>query len=354
LNSLLLADFGADVVRIDRPSTFFGPKDSLSRRKLSIILDLKSPPSREILFSLISKADVFLDPFRPGVLEKLGLSPESLLERNPRLIVARLTGYRRTGPYAKAAGHDINYLAMSGVLSLLGRKGEAPYAPINVLGDFGGGGLPCFTGILLALLSRAQTGKGQVVEVNMVDGVQYLATFARFSIEQGTRDWNKPRGENLLDGAAPFYGTYETKDGKYMAVGAMEPQFYAEFVKLLGFSLKELPDRGDNPWPNDKNWAKLRGIFKKRFLEKTQEEWCSIFEGTDACVSPVLPLLEAAKELNPIIGLSETPSLDVSDRSILNPGEGSDRVLSDWLGWKHGKEYTVDGKTVKQSEKSRL
>jgi alpha-methylacyl-CoA racemase len=302
----------------------------------------------------LSTADIFLDPFRPGVLEKLGLAPEELIKRNPRLIVARLTGYRRTGPYAKAAGHDINYLAMSGVLSLLGRKNEPPYAPANILGDFGGGSLVCFTGILLALFHRSKSGNGQVVEANMVDGVQFLATFARFCIQQGTKDWNKPRGENLLDGAAPFYNSYETKDGKYMSVGAMEPQFYALFVKGLGFRLEELPDRGDKDWPDDTNWVELGRLFKKRFLEKTQKEWCEIFEGTDACVSPVLPLLEAAKELKPIVGLSTSPSLDVTDQSIIEPGEGSDKVLSEWLGWKNGKDYIVDGKTVKQAGKSRL
>jgi alpha-methylacyl-CoA racemase len=295
-----------------------------------------------------------LDPFRPGVLEKLGLSPAQLMERNPRLIVARLTGYRRSGPYATAAGHDINYLAMSGVLSLLGRKGEKPYAPANILGDFGGGSLVCFAGILLALISRDKTGRGQIVEANMVDGVQFLATFARFCIEQGTKDWDKPRGENLLDGGAPFYDTYETKDGKYMAVGAMEPQFYAELVKGLGLKLDELPDRGDNDWPDSSNWEELGEIFRKKFLEKTYVEWCEIFEGTDACVSPVLPMLEASEELKPIVGLSTSPSLDVRTPPTLKPGDGSDRVLSEWLGWENGKEYTLDEGMAKKADKSRL
>lgn len=350
----MLADFGADVVRIDRPNQFFGPPDNLTRRKSSVILDLKSPTSKSVLYEILRTADVFLDPFRPGVLEKLDLDPEELRKRNPKLIVARLTGYQRTGTFAKAAGHDINYLAMSGVLSLLGRKGESPYAPINVLGDFAGGAFPCFAGILLALIHRSTTGKGQVVEANMVDGVNYLATFARFCLEQGTRDWAKPRGENLLDGAAPFYGTYETKDGKYMSVGAMEPQFYKIFVEGLGFDIKDLPDRGEDPWPDDKNWPELRGIFKKRFLEKTQNEWRSIFDGTDACVSPVLGMLEASKELYPVVGLSQTPSYDVTDRTVLNPGDGQDRILSQWLGWKNGRDYVVEGKSVKQPGKARL
>lgn len=342
------------MVRIDRPNTFFGPPDNLTRRKSSVILDLKSPASKAVLLTILSKADVFLDPFRPGVLEKLGLSPEALIKNNPRLIVARLTGYRRTGKYAKLAGHDINYLAVSGVLSLLGRKGEAPYAPVNLLGDFAGGSLPCFTGILLALISRSQTGEGQIVEANMVDGVQYLATFPRFCLEQNTKDWRKPRGENLLDGAAPFYGTFETKDGKYMSVGAMEPHFYKLFVEGLGFKVEELPDRGDKDWPDDENWVELMAIFKNRFLEKTQKEWCDIFDGTDACVSPVLELLEATQELKPLVGLSATPSLDPSDRTTLKPGDNQARVLSEWLGWKNGKDYIIDGKTVKQPNKSKL
>ena len=342
------------MVRIDRPNDFFGPPDNLTRRKSSVILDLKAPASKAVLYEILRIADVFLDPFRPGVLEKLGFDPQELRRRNPKLIVARLTGYRRTGTFAKAAGHDINYLAMSGVLSLLGRKGETPYAPINVLGDFAGGSFPCFAGILLALIYRSTTGKGQIVEANMVDGVNYLATFARFCLEQGTRDWAKPRGENLLDGAAPFYGTYETKDGKYMSVGAMEPQFYKLLVEGLGFNIKDLPDRGDDPWPNDKNWVELREIFKKRFLERTQKEWCAVFDGTDACVSPVLEMLDASKVLNPVVALSQTPSYDVSDRSVLKPGGGQDRILSQWLGWKNGKEYVVKDKTVKQADKSRL
>jgi len=351
---MLLGDFGADVVRIDRPHDFFGPPDNLSRRKSSVILDLKNAASRQVLLNLLDTADVFLDPYRPGVLEKLGLAPKDLIRRNPRLIVARLTGYRRDGPYAYAAGHDINYLAVSGVLSLMGRKGEAPYAPVNLLGDFAGGGLCCFAGILLALVSRSATGKGQIVEANMVDGLQYLATFPRFCLESGTKDWNKERGENLLDGASPFYDSYETKDGKYISVGAMEPHFYKIFVEKLGFDPERLPSRGDEDWPDDRNWKELKDLFTRRIKEKTQAEWCAIFDGTDACVSPVLSLLEACEELKPVVGLSDTPSLDVTDRSVLKPGHDSDRVLAEWLGWRKGEDYIVEGTTVKKPEKSRL
>jgi alpha-methylacyl-CoA racemase len=297
---------------------------------------------------------VFLDPFRPGVLEKLGLSPQFLQKKNPRLIVARLTGYRRTGAFSQVAGHDINYLAVAGVLSLLGRKGERPYAPSNLLADFAGGALPCFCGILLALITRTQTGRGQIVEANMVDGVQYLTTFPRLSMVLGVKGWDKARGENLLDGGAPFYDTYETKDGKYMAVGALESQFYANFVNGLGLELTKLPDRGSLSSPESRHWPELYKIFKMRFLEKTQDEWRTIFDDIDACVSPVLPLLEANEEIKPIVGLSETPSLDVTDRTIVPHDATSENVLEKWLGWKKGVDFIVDGTVVKRHNRLRL
>ncbi|KAJ9664424.1 Isopenicillin N epimerase component 2 [Coniosporium apollinis] len=221
---LLLADYGATVLRIDRshPSAH-GPHpppptaDVLTRRKSSIAIDLKSPSGIALIKTLVPSVDVIIDPFRPGVLEKLGLCPSSvLLKLNPRLIVGRMTGFRRDGKYAQMAGHDINYIAVSGVLSLLGRKGEKPYAPGNIIGDFAGGGAMCFLGILLALLGRNTSGRGQVVEANMVDGSSYLATMPRLSLKRPI--WEKERGENMLDGGSPFYDTYETEDGKYMAV----------------------------------------------------------------------------------------------------------------------------------------
>ena len=213
---MLLADYGAQVLRLDRapasPSS-----DQLIRRKTSICVNLKSPGGIALVKKLVAKVDIIIDPFRPGVLEKLGLGPEAvLLKLNPRLVVARMTGFRRDGKYKDMAGHDINYIAVSGVLSLFGRKGEKPYPPGNVVGDFAGGGAMCFLGILLALLSRERTGFGQVVEANMVDGSAILATMPRLGMK--TEVWKGERGTNMLDGGAPFYGTYETKDGKYMAV----------------------------------------------------------------------------------------------------------------------------------------
>lgn len=220
---MMLADYGASVLRIDKPSRFAAETashptpDLLTRRKGSIAVDFKDPAGISLIKELVKHADVLIDPFRPGVLEKLGLSPSDVLPKlNPRLIVARMTGFRCDGPYSRMAGHDINYLAVSGVLSMLGRASDKPYPPANLLGDFGGGGLMLVCGILQALIARDQRGVGQVVEANMVDGAAYLATMPRLGVK--THMWDKPRGENTLDGGCPYYDVYETKDGRYMAV----------------------------------------------------------------------------------------------------------------------------------------
>lgn len=213
---MLLADYGATVLRLDRAPTQLS-SDQLTRRKTSIAVNMKSPAGLALIKKIVQQVDVVIDPFRPGVLEKAGLSPEDvLLKLNPRLIVGRMTGFRRDGKYSMMAGHDINYIAVSGVLSMFGRKGEKPYPPGNVVGDFAGGGAMCFLGILLAIIAREKNGFGQVVEANMVDGSAILATMPRLGTK--TQVWDRERGTNMLDGGAPFYGTYETKDGKYMAV----------------------------------------------------------------------------------------------------------------------------------------
>ncbi|NXC73926.1 AMACR racemase, partial [Anhinga anhinga] len=222
-----------------------------------------------------------------GVMEKLGLGPETLLQENPRLVYARLTGYGQTGKYAKSAGHDINFLALSGVLSRLGRKGENPYAPINLLADFGGGGVMCAMGIVIALYERTISGKGQVIDASMAEGVAYLSSFLWKSQNLGL--WNRPRGENLLDSGAPFYETYKTSDGKFMAVGALEPQFYEQLIKGLGLDSGELPAQ-----MSFSNWPEMKKKFASIFAQKTQAEWCSIFDGTDACVTPVLSFDDVA------------------------------------------------------------
>ncbi|KAL4903475.1 hypothetical protein BDW74DRAFT_40739 [Aspergillus multicolor] len=355
---LLLADYGASVLRIDRPNSVSA--DQLTRGKSSITLDLRDTASHKLLLDLLSKADVLIDPFRPGVLERLGLSPKDvLLKRNPRLIVARMTGFRRDGKYKDMAGHDINYIAVSGVLSMLGRAGERPYAPGNILGDFAGGGAVCFQGILLALLSRVTTGRGQVVEANMVDGSAYLATMPRLGLQ--TPLWDGPRGTNMLDGGSPFYDTYETKDaGKYFSVGALEPQFYAALIKGLGFQKGELPSREDRS-----NWPALRETFTKRFKEKTRAEWEAVFDGTDACATPVLEqseLQEAGFEQRPIVHLSYTPARPIAaddgawTGGILKPGTGGKETLKTWFGWEEDRDYDTrkDGALVWTGGKSKL
>ncbi|KAJ5349928.1 CoA-transferase family III [Penicillium brevicompactum] len=355
---LLLADYGASVLRVDRPSAVSA--DQLTRNKTSITLDLRDASSRNVLLRLLAATDVLIDPFRPGVLERLGLSPTEVLQKvNPRLIVARMTGFRRDGKYKDMAGHDINYIAVSGVLSMLGRAGEKPYAPGNIIGDFAGGGAVCFQGILLALISRSHTGRGQVVEANMVDGSAYLATFPRLA--QKTPAWAGPRGENLLDSGCPYYDTYETKDsGKYFAVGALEPQFYAALLRGLGLDPKSLPKREDRA-----NWSKLRDIFTRRFKEKTRTEWEAVFDGTDACATPVLEqaeLEDAGYDQRPIVHLASTPASPIQAEQGgwtgggLAPGDGGQETLREWMGWEQDKDFVIrkDGALLSSGGKVKI
>ncbi|KAF8464129.1 CoA-transferase family III domain-containing protein [Kalaharituber pfeilii] len=357
---LLLSDYGASVLRIDRPPPpsiipTIPTSDVLTRHKRSLILNLKSPSTTTFLLSLLRTApiDIIIDPFRPGVLESLGLGPDPCLAANPRLIYARLTGFPRTGKYAAMAGHDINYLSVSGGLHMLGRAKQAPYAPGNVLADFAGGGATLVTGILLALLAREKTGKGQVVEVNMVDGVSYLLTYPRLNgaggatvrAPGGIGNWTAARGRNLLDGGAPFYDSYETKDGQYMAVGCLEPQFYAEFIRLLFPPGTPVPDRRNPP-----NWPELRRLLVERFKERTRKEWEKIFNGTDACVTPVKSFRELEKEdggetLRRLpVELKGSPGRKVQrgmEGGGLIPGDGGEEVLREWCGWVRGREFEV-------------
>lgn len=295
------------------------------------------------------------------MLEKAGLSPEDvLLKINPKLVVARMTGFRRDGKYKDMAGHDINYIAVSGVLSLFGRQGEKPYPPGNVVGDFAGGGAMCFLGILLALFAREKNGKGQVVEANMVDGSAVLATMPRLGLK--TEVWKRVRGTNMLDGGAPFYDTYETKDAKYMAVGAIEPQFYAALLKGLGAKPSDLPGDRDNR----ADWAVLKKYFTEKFKTKTRKEWEDIFDGTDACCTPVLThdeLEQQGHDQRPAVTLSNTPAYAVhqgdegrtaavgqgkgyegggwSEKGLI-PGDGGEETLKEWMGWSKGKQYSEE------------
>jgi len=262
------------------------------------------------------------------------------------------------------AGHDINYLAVSGALSLLGAKGLPPLPPGNILADFAGGGMVAFTGVLLALIHRGVSGKGQVVEANMADGVSYLATFPRFG--QKTPMWSAERGTNMLDGGSPFYGCYECKDkGEYMSVGALEPQFFAELLKGLGLSESQILPRGFQGDRQDKkSWPYMKSVFERRFKEKTRKEWEAIFDGTDACVAPVLKMAELEREgyeQRPVVGLTESPGIGFGSGAeaykgqALKPGEGGEEALSEWMGWRKGKDYNVDAKgALSIVEKSKL
>jgi len=279
---MILADHGADVVRVDRVGS--KSPDLLSRGKRSVGVNLKDPAGIETVLRLVEKADVLLEPFRPGVMERLGLGPDVACGRNSKLVYARLTGYGQTGPYASMAGHDIDYIAISGALSLIGRKGERPLAPVNLLGDFAGGGMLCALGILLALVERARSGKGQVVDAAMVDGAAHIASFL---FKFRTAGFWQPRGTNLLDSGAFFYDTYETKDGRYVALGAIEPQFYAALLDGLGLDPATLPKQNDQS-----EWEAMRARFAEIFRSKTRDEWAAIFDGTDACVAPVLEMGE--------------------------------------------------------------
>ncbi|XP_052865133.1 alpha-methylacyl-CoA racemase [Anopheles cruzii] len=278
---MLLADFGATVTRIDM--TPRNSLDMLQGGKRSLALNLKKPKAIEVVRSLCSRSDVMIEPFRPGVMEKLGLSPATLLQDNPRLVYARLTGFGQTGSHAARAGHDINYVALSGVLSLLGRKASKPYAPINLVADFAGGGLMCAFGILAALVERHRSGKGQIVDNAMVEGAAYVGSWLFRS--QSLPLWGKARGENMLDGGTHFYDTYETKDGKFLSVGAIEHRFYQQLLEGLGLD----PDLSQFGHEEER-----RKQFEDIFRTKTRDEWMAIFETKDACVFPVLELDEVA------------------------------------------------------------
>ncbi|OWF39044.1 alpha-methylacyl-CoA racemase-like isoform X2 [Mizuhopecten yessoensis] len=279
--AMILADFGAKVVRVDRVKSQMGT-DRLGRGKQSVAVDLKKKEGVEVVRRMCSKADVVIEPFRTGVMEKLGLGPDKLLSDNPRLVYARLTGFGQQGPWAAKAGHDVNYISLAGILGQLGRKGERPYPPINLLADFAGGGLTCAFGITMALFERSTSGKGQVIDSNMVEGSAYIGTWLWKSRPMPI--WGKERGDNVLDGGSPFYDTYETKDGKYVGVGALEPQFFNDLVKGLGLSNEV--SQFDDP-------AEMRQKFKERFLSKSRDEWDVVFDGLDACYSPILDHNEA-------------------------------------------------------------
>ena len=289
MGGMILADMGAEVIRIERPGAA-DPKvaEPISgRNKKSVVLDLKQDAGKAALMALIEQADALIDPYRPGVCEKLGFGPDACLARNPRLVFARMTGWGQTGPLAQAAGHDLNYIAITGALHAIGRRGERPVVPLNLVGDFGGGGMLLVTGVLGGLLEAAQSGQGQVIDVAMVDGTAQLMWMMQGFQQTGA--WNaEEREANLLDGAAHFYDTYECADGKYVAIGAIEPQFYAELLARAEVRDPEFQAQHDAA-----RWPELKQKMGEVLKTKTRDEWDALMAGSDACFAPVLTMVEA-------------------------------------------------------------
>ncbi len=291
---MLLADMGADVLLVDRPAaTDLGLKrerwnDVMMRGRRSVTLDLKSSTGAGAALELIARADALIEGFRPGVMERLGLGPKIALARNPELVYGRMTGWGQDGPLAPRAGHDINYIALAGVLNAFGKKGEAPVPPLNLVGDFGGGGMLLGFGIACALVEAARSGKGQVVDAAMIEGASLLA--AMFSGMLATQRWSETRGENILDTGAPWYNVYRTSDGQYVSIGAIEARFYDELIERLGLAGEKLPGQNER-----EHWPALRARFEQVFAEKTRDEWVKVFEGSDACFAPVLSFSEAKR-----------------------------------------------------------
>ncbi len=342
--AMLLSDMGAEVLRVDRirPSGLglaIPPRfDLLNRGRRSVAIDLKKKEGLKIALRLVEQADVLIEGFRPGVAERLGIGPEDCFARNPKLIYGRVSGWGQEGPLARAAGHDINYIALVGALHAIGRAGETPVPPLNLVGDFGGGALYLAFGIVCGLLEASKSGQGQVVDAAMVDAVASLMTV--FYGLQAMGIWTDQRGENILDGGAHFYDVYETADGKYVSIGAIEPKFYAELLRLTGLDGEDLPHQMDRTkWPE--MHERLRAVFKT----KTRDEWCTIMEGTDVCFAPVLSIEEAPNhrhnktrgtfvEIDGQIQPAPAPRFSRTNPEIQGPppepGQHTDEALADW------------------------
>jgi alpha-methylacyl-CoA racemase len=342
--SMMLSDMGAEILRIDRAQSVTGADpespslDFLARGRRSVALDLKQPDGVALLLKLVEGTDALLEGFRPGVMERLGVGPDVCLARNPRLVYGRMTGWGQEGPLAQAAGHDINYIALAGALEPIGRRGEKPLPPLNLVGDFGGGGMLLAYGVVCALVERATSGSGQVVDAAMVDGAAALMTIFHGAQQSGW--WKEERGTNMLDSGAHFYDTYETADGKFVSFGAIEPQFYAELIEKLGLAAEDLPPQMDRS-----QWEAQKERFTKLVKTRTRDEWCEILEGTDACFAPVLSMTEArshphiraretfvevagAPQPGPAPRFSRTPC-EISGPPP-HPGQHTDEALSDW------------------------
>jgi len=342
--AMMLSDMGAEVVRVDRvvPSDLGIPKapkfDLLCRGRRSIAVDLRKKEGAEVVLRLIEKADALIEGFRPGVTERMGIGPLECLTRNPKLVYGRMTGWGQEGPLAQTAGHDINYISLVGALHSIGRGNEPPVPPLNLVGDFGGGGIYLAFGVVCGMLEASKSGKGQVVDAAMVDGAASLMTI--FYGLRAMGQWTDQRGNNFLDSGAHFYDVYETADGKYISIGSIEPKFYAELLRLTGLAGKELPPQMDRS-----KWSEMKGILQGLFKKKTRDEWCKIMEGTDACFAPVLSMEEAPRhphnlsrgtfaEIDGVIQPGPAPRFSRTKVEIqglpAKPGQDTDVVLREW------------------------
>ena len=343
--AMMLADMGADVVRVDRAGNVWGgdpatpPRDIMNRGRRSIGVDLKNPDGVETVLSLVEKADALIEGFRPGVTERLGVGPDACLARNPRLVYGRMTGWGQDGPMATMAGHDMNYIAIAGALGAIGRPDERPQPPLNLVGDFGGGGMLLAFGIVCGIVEARTSGQGQVVDAAMVDGTAVLTTFMHGMMAMG--GWKDERGVNMLDSGAHFYEVYTCADGRFLSVGAIEPQFYAELLEKTG-----LADDAEFLQQNDKaQWPHLKERLAGVIATKTRDEWATIFDGSDACVAPILSLGEAPShphnvarstfvEQDGLVQPAPAPRFSRTAGGIQRPpahaGQHTDEVLDEW------------------------
>ena len=343
--AMLLADMGAEVLRVDRAQAVRGgdpgrpPVDVLNRGRRSVGIDLKNADGVETLLRLVESADALIEGFRPGVAERLGIGPDDCLSRNPKLVYGRMTGWGQEGPMAHAAGHDINYIALAGALEPIGRAGGGPVPPLNLVGDFGGGGMFLAFGVVCALLEAGRSGQGQVVDAAMVDGAATLMSMFHSFTAMGM--WTDQRGTNILDTGAHFYDVYETSDGKYVSIGSIEGQFYAELLQKTGLE-------GDAEFAgqmNRANWPKLKERLAELFKTKTRDEWCAVMEGSDVCFAPVLSLKEAPQhphnvhrgtftEVGGVIQPAPAPRFSRTPGAIARPpahaGQHTDEALTEW------------------------
>lgn len=335
---MLLADMGAEVIRVDRAGAGHSRnQDVLTRGRQSIAVDMKNPRGKEVVLKLCETADALFEGFRPGVTERLGLGPEDCMARNAALVYGRMTGWGQDGPMSQAAGHDINYIALAGALHAIGRAGDKPVPPLNLVGDFGGGGMMLAFGMVCALLEAKQSGKGQVVDTAMVDGAATL--MAMFYSMNAAGIWRDERGTNLLDGGAHFYDTYETGDGKYISLGSIEPQFYALLIEKAGLDSEQFAAQMDRT-----RWPEYKETMTQVFKTKTRDEWCELMEGSDVCFAPVLSLGEVAQhphnqhrgtfvELDGVVQPAPAPRFSRTEASLTHssraPGEDTRQVLGD-------------------------